>query len=85
MSKNKKKSKDELSFLECVKVIFITLIGILAPSLLIGYIIKLITSLNLLIGTGVGVVIVLIVGYLLGFHKPATANEYNENDEEDDD
>lgn len=80
-----KKNNEELSFLECVKVLIISFVGISVPSLLIGYVLQLITKLNLITGTIVGVVIVLLIGFALGFHKPASANEYNEDDDDDDD
>ena len=82
---NMRNNNDELSFLECVKVLGITFIGISAPSLLIGYILKLITSLNLIMGTIIGLVVVLAIGFALGFHKPASANEYKEEDDDEDD
>lgn len=85
MAKKKKTDSNDLSFLECVKVLVITLIAILTPSLLIGYVIKLVTNLNIFIGTGIGVAGVLLIGYALGLHKPASENEYDEDEDEDDD
>lgn len=85
MDKNKTETNKELSFLECIKVIFITLVGILIPSVTVGFVIHTILKINLMFGSIIGAIIVVILIFALGLHKPASANEYKENDDEDDD
>lgn len=82
---NENKNDKELSFLECAKVIFITLVAILIPSVTIGFVIHIILKMNLIFGSIIGAIIVMILIFALGLHKPASANEYNEDDDEDDD
>lgn len=79
-----KKNNSELSYLECLKVISITLIGILVPAIFIGYICSFITNLNFFISSVIGIIIVFVIAFLLGFHEPAYLNKYN-GDEYDDD
>lgn len=83
---NKKtETNQEISFLESVKVIFITLVAMLIPSVAVGFLLQFICKLNIVVGSVIGFIVVIILIFALGLHKPATANEYNEDDDEDDD
>lgn len=79
--------KDKMSFLECMKVLIITGVAILAPALIIGGVITLFTPLNIFIGSLIGLLCVIVLIFALGLHKPATANEFvgDEDEDEDDD
>jgi len=77
--------KEKISFLECVKVLFITAIAILTPSLVIGGLINLFTPLNIFVGSFIGLLCVIALIFGLGLHKPATANEFDGDEDEDED
>lgn len=82
---DKKETNKEISLLESIKVIFITLVAMLIPSVLVGFLLQFIFSLNVIVGSVIGFIVVIILIFALGLHKPATANEYNEDEDEDDD
>ena len=79
------KQGETISFLECIRVLFITLMDILIPSAIIGGLIYWLAPLNLILSGAIGIGCTVALIFLLGFHKPATENEFSDNDDEDDD
>ena len=75
----------KISNLECIKVLFVTFMAILVPSLIIGGIITWLTPLSMVISTTIGVLCTIAIIFLLGFHKPATTNDFVDDEDEDDD